>query len=65
MIIKPHTAICEDYDRIVKLCKETGEPVYLTVEDKLDLVVMDVDTFYKWEKKLEELDSKLGSESQK
>ena len=65
MIIKPHTAICEDYDGIVKLCKETGEPVYLTVEDKLDLVVMDVDTFYKWEKKLEELDSKLGSESQK
>lgn len=65
MIIKPHTAICEDYDGIAKLCKETGEPIYLTVEDKLDLVVMDVDTFHKWEKKLEALDSKLGSKSQK
>ena len=52
MNIKPSAAIRQNYNEISKLCKQTGEPVYLTKNGEGDLVVMDVDSFAKKEKML-------------
>lgn len=45
MIIKPSAAIRKNYNEISKLCRETGEPVYLTKNGEGDLVVMDIAAF--------------------
>jgi prevent-host-death family protein len=43
--IKPSAAIRNNYNEISKLCKESGEPVYLTKNGEGDLVVMDIESF--------------------
>jgi len=45
MIIKPSAAIRKNYNEISTLCKETGEPVYLTKNGEGDLVVMGIGAF--------------------
>lgn len=45
MNIKPSAAIRKNYNQISELCRQTGEPVYLTKNGKGDLVVMDVESF--------------------
>ena len=45
MYIKPSAAIRKNYNEIAELCKETGEPVYLTKNGEGDLVVMDIGAF--------------------
>jgi PHD/YefM family antitoxin component YafN of YafNO toxin-antitoxin module len=45
MNIKPSAAIRKNYNEISTLCKETGEPVYLTKKGEGDLVVMDIAAF--------------------
>lgn len=45
MNIKPSAAIRKNYNEISTLCKETGEPVYLTKNGEGDLVVMDITAF--------------------
>lgn len=52
MIIKPSAAIRQNYNEISMLCKQTGEPVYLTKNGEGDLVVMDMETFSRKEKML-------------
>jgi prevent-host-death family protein len=52
MIIKPSAAIRQNYNEISELCKNTGEPVYLTKNGEGDLVVMDIATFSRREKML-------------
>ena len=52
MTIRPSTAIRQNYNEISNLCKETGEPVYLTENGEGDLVVMDIGAFVKREKML-------------
>jgi len=42
MHIKPSAAIRQNYNEIAKLCKSTGEPVFLTRNGAGDLVVMDI-----------------------
>ena len=42
MNIKPSASIRNNYNEISKLCKSTGEPVYLTKSGEGDLVVIDV-----------------------
>ena len=44
-LIKPSAAIRQNYTEIANLCKETGEPVFLTKNGEGDLVVMDIETF--------------------
>ena len=51
--IKPSAAIRQNYNEIANLCKETGEPVYLTKNGEGDLVVMDIDSFDQRTKRLE------------
>ncbi|MFA4885131.1 MAG: type II toxin-antitoxin system Phd/YefM family antitoxin [Desulfotomaculaceae bacterium] len=52
MKIKPSAAIRKNYNEISKLCKESGEPVYLTKNGEGDLVVMDINAFARRESML-------------
>ena len=52
MNIRPSEAIRQNYDEIAELCRETGEPVYLTKNGEGDLVVMDIENFTRREKML-------------
>ena len=53
MKIKPSAAIRKNYNEISTLCKESGEPVYLTKNGEGDLVVMDIDAFTRRESMLQ------------
>lgn len=52
-LIKPSAAIRQNYNEISNLCKETGEPVFLTKNGEGDLVVMDIVAYDQREKQLE------------
>lgn len=52
-IIKASAAIRQNYNEISNLCKETGEPVFLTKNGEGDLVVMDINTYDQREQQLE------------
>lgn len=52
MHIKPSAAIRQNYNEIAKLCKSTGEPVFLTRNGAGDLVVMDIAAYERREKML-------------
>ena len=43
MNIRPSAAIHQNYNEIAELCKKTAEPVYLTKNDEVNLVVMDIE----------------------
>ena len=43
--IKASAKIRSNYNEIAKLCKESGEPIYLTKNGEGDLVVMDIVAF--------------------
>ncbi|MCL1918451.1 MAG: type II toxin-antitoxin system Phd/YefM family antitoxin [Peptococcaceae bacterium] len=45
MHIVASAAIRNNYNNIAKICKTTGEPVYLTKNGEGDLVVMDIKAF--------------------
>ena len=52
MIIKPSASIRKNYNDISNLCKQTGEPVFLTKNGEGDLVVMDMTTYSRRESML-------------
>ena len=52
MYIKASASIRSNYNEISKLCKESGEPVYLTKNGEGDLVVMDIISFERRAKEL-------------
>lgn len=60
--IKPSAAIRKNYNQISDLCRQTGEPVYLTKNGEGDLVVMDVESFAKRESLLKLKEKLLQSE---
>lgn len=41
--IRPSSDIRNNYPEISRLCKETGMPVYITVNGKGDTAIMDID----------------------
>ena len=53
MNIKPSASIRKNYNDISKLCKQSGEPVYLTKNGEGDLVVMDIEAFVRRESMLQ------------
>jgi prevent-host-death family protein len=63
MNIKPSAAIRKNYNEISALCKRTGEPVYLTKNGEGDLVVMDMETFSRWESMIRLRETLLQSET--
>ncbi|MBR3860833.1 MAG: type II toxin-antitoxin system Phd/YefM family antitoxin [Oscillospiraceae bacterium] len=52
MNIRPSAAIRQNYNEIASLCRETGEPVYLTKNGEGELVVMDIEAYVRREKML-------------
>ncbi|MDD3926410.1 MAG: type II toxin-antitoxin system prevent-host-death family antitoxin [bacterium] len=52
MNIKPSAAIRKNYNEISQMCKESGEPVYLTKNGEGDLVVMDIEAYARRESML-------------
>jgi len=52
MHIKASATIRNNYNEISALCKESGEPVYLTKNGEGDLVVMDIKAFERRAKEL-------------
>lgn len=52
MIIRPSAAIRQNYNEIADLCRKTAEPIFLTKNGEGDLVVMDIETYNRWEKML-------------
>lgn len=53
MLIMSSTDIQSNYEDVLKKCKESGEPIYLTNSGKNELVVMDVKSFEKREQNLQ------------
>ena len=45
--IRPSSDLRNNYSEISRLCKESGEPVYITVNGKGDLAVMDLQKYEK------------------
>lgn len=62
MRIKPSAAIRKNYNEISEMCKQFGEPVFLTKNGEGDLVVMDIETYEKREKMLRLRESLLLAE---
>ena len=65
MNIRPSAAIRKNYNDISKLCKTTGEPVYLTKNGEGDLVVMDIEAFSRREKMLKLREELLAAEEER
>lgn len=53
MIIKPSSALRNNYNAVSALAKETQEPVYITVNGEGDGVFMDMDAYEKREQLLD------------
>ncbi|MEI6602745.1 MAG: type II toxin-antitoxin system Phd/YefM family antitoxin [Clostridia bacterium] len=62
MTIKPSASIRNNYNEIAVLCKETGEPVYLTKNGEGDLVVMDIASFSRREAMLKVRENLVAAE---
>jgi len=60
--IKPSAAIRKNYNEISKLCKSTGQPVFLTKNGEGDLVVMDLSSYSRRESMLRLREMLLKSE---
>lgn len=65
MIIKPSAAIRQNYNEISELCRESGEPVYLTKNGEGDLVVMDIGAFTRRESMLRLREELLAVEEER
>ena len=65
MNIYPSNTIREKYDEIAELCKKTEQPVFLTENDKINLVVLDIDTYKKINKELNRREELLETERSK
>jgi PHD/YefM family antitoxin component YafN of YafNO toxin-antitoxin module len=62
MTIKPSAAIRKNYNDISRLCKNTGEPVYLTKNGEGDLVVMDIRAYVERESMLKLRETLIAAE---
>ena len=50
MIIKPSTALRNEYTLISELAKETGEPIIITNKGEADLIILGIEAFEEREK---------------
>jgi len=65
MLIKPSTALRNEYNEISSLCKEKMEPVFLTKNGYGDLVVMSIEAYKIREEMLDLREKLLEAEAQR
>ena len=65
MIIKSAHLIEKNYDTISNLCKNTQQPIYLTKNGEIDLVVMDIHAFEQREAILQLKEELISVEEQR
>ena len=53
MMIRPSTAIRNEYNDISRVCRESGEPVFITKNGEGDLVVQSIEAYNRREASLE------------
>lgn len=65
MIIKPAHLIEKNYDTISKLFKNTQQPIHLTKNGEIDLVIMDIHAFKQREAMLQLKEELISVEEQR
>ena len=65
VLIKPSTALRNEYNEISSLCKEKMEPVFLTKNGEGDLVVMSIEAYQIREEMLDLREKLLEAEAQR
>ena len=65
MLIKPSTALRNEYNSISDLCKAKQQPVFLTKNGEGDLVVMSIETYLYREEMLDLREKLLSAEANK
>ncbi len=65
MIIKPSTALRNEYNEISTLCKERMEPIFLTKNGEGDLVVMSIEAYTYREEMLDLREKLFTSEAKR
>ena len=64
MTIRPSTALRNEYGEISRLCRESGEPVFITRNGEGDLVVQSIASYNRREACLELREKLLEAEEQ-
>lgn len=61
----PSSSIRQNYNELVDLCRESKEPIFLTKNGEVDLVIMDIETFKRKEKMLDLREKLLSVEEER
>lgn len=64
MIIRPSTAIRNEYNEISRICRESGKPVFITKNGEGDLVVQSLAAYNQREASIELREKLLEAEEQ-
>lgn len=65
MIIKPSTALRNDYQSLSAMVKETAEPIYITKNGEGDMVILSIEAYERREEMLKLRERLLYSEAER
>ncbi len=65
MKVYPSSSMKENYNEIVNVCRKSQEPIFLTENGEVDLVIMDIETFGHREKLLDLREQLLSVEEER